>query len=399
MYPYPRFSLKERDRRWRAVRALMAERDLSVVVVPANTGHSTDFQANARYLSHCGGGGDADIAVIFPLEGEVTVAATSAVPRWTTVQDWVSDIREARRDYGRVIRERLHELHVDDRRVGIVGLGRGTRTPEGTVLYQTMVRLLEEFPSTSFVDATEVLEAVRLVKSAEEIAVLMQSNRLIDEAFAAQRRAAKAGVPDYVVWAEATAAMLRGGSELPVHCNWVSGPCPPRTLSRPSHRLLERGDIILNELESSWVGYRAQGVQPICVEKCDPAYLELIKLQGAIVERMWEMLRPGTTMGELMAACQAIAQAEQPSSGPAAGARADLIMHGRGQGDDGPIVTTAAKDPDQLQRTLLSGMVFIFKPEVRMADGTHPINWGDTIVIESRGARRLGARTHGIWVA
>ena len=57
LYPYPRFSLSERDRRWKAARALMAEQGLDVIVTPQNTGHSLDFQANTRWLTHCGGGG------------------------------------------------------------------------------------------------------------------------------------------------------------------------------------------------------------------------------------------------------------------------------------------------------------------------------------------------------
>ena len=42
------------------------------------------FQSNARYLSHVGGGGDADIAVVFPLEGAVTAIATTAKARWSS---------------------------------------------------------------------------------------------------------------------------------------------------------------------------------------------------------------------------------------------------------------------------------------------------------------------------
>ena len=108
LYPYPRFSLAERDRRWKAVRDLMLQQRLDVIVTPQNSGHSTDYQANSRYLTHVGGGGDADFAAIFPLEGEVTAIATSAAPRWPTVQDWTNDVREARRNYGRVIVQRLN---------------------------------------------------------------------------------------------------------------------------------------------------------------------------------------------------------------------------------------------------------------------------------------------------
>src|SRR4051812_31043637 len=137
LYPYPRFSLAERDRRWPAVRARMTDAGIDVIVCPNNTGNSTDFQANSRYLSHVGGGGDADVAVVFPLHGEVTAVATSAAARWPTVQNWTTDVREARRNYGRVTVERLRELGVENGRIGIVGLGEaaGTRTPEGTVGY------------------------------------------------------------------------------------------------------------------------------------------------------------------------------------------------------------------------------------------------------------------------
>src|SRR5712692_7159190 len=113
LYPYPRFSLAERDRRWKAVRERMAQQNIDVIVTPQNTGHSMDFQANTRYLTHCGGGGDADIAAVFPLHGEVTAIATSAAARWPTVQDWTKDVREARREYGRAIVERLKELKVE----------------------------------------------------------------------------------------------------------------------------------------------------------------------------------------------------------------------------------------------------------------------------------------------
>src|SRR5258705_13731138 len=81
-------------------------------------------------------------------------------------------------------------------------------------------------------------------------------------------------------------ALMLNCSEFPVHYNWVSGKNPPRTLTRPSLRLLERGDIIMNELEASWIGYRAQGVQPVFVAEVDPVYRELIKVQREVFHRV-----------------------------------------------------------------------------------------------------------------
>jgi len=401
LHPYPRFSLAERDRRWKAVRERMAAQIIDVIVTPQNTGHSMDFQANTRYLTHCGGGGDADIAAVFPLNGDVTAIATSANPRWTTTQDWTTDIREARREYGKIIVERLKELNVERGRIGITGLGEveGTRTPEGTIVHGTWQRIRNAFPNAQLIDATPILTEVRYIKSTEEIAVLTKSMEIVEEGYKAEIEAARPGVKDWDVWAATQYALMRHGSEMPVHCNWISGRNVRRTLTRPSARILERGDLIINEIEASWIGYRSQGVQPVFVGVADPVHEELIKVQREIFNRVMENLKPGVSVKELAELTLKTGAAAAPKSGPAAGARGDLNMHGRGAGDDGPIITAHARSPRQLAVTLQENMVFICKPSAISADGQSLSTWGDTIVITQSGGKRLGKRPHGLAVS
>ena len=400
LYPYPRFSTAERDRRWKAVRALMTAQNLDVIVTPQNSGHSADYQANTRYLTHCGGG-EPDLAAVFPLEGEVTAIATSAAPRWSTVQDWVTDVREARRNYGRAIVERLKELNLERGRIGITGLGEveGTRTPEGTIFYGTWRQIREAFPHAELIDVTAILDEVRYVKSQEEIDALAKSAEINELAIQGEIEAAKVGVKDWEVWAAMHYAMTRNGSELPVHCFWVSGKNPKRTLTRPSMRLLERGDVIINEIEASWIGYRAQAVQPVFVEVIHLVQAELIKVQREIFNRVMENLKPGVTVGELAQLSRRTAESAAPKTGPAAGARGDLTMHGRGAGDDGPIITPHAKSPKQLAVAMRENMVFICKPSAISADGEYTCQWGDTVVVTKSGGRRLGKRPHELAVA
>jgi Xaa-Pro aminopeptidase len=400
LYPYPRFSLAERDRRWKAVRERMARERLDVIVTPQNTGHSTDFQANTRYLTHCGGGGDSDIAAVFPVEGEVTAIATTAAARWPTVQDWTKDVREARRNYGKVIVERLKELNVERGRIGITGLGEveGTRTPEGTILHGTWKQIREAFPQAELVDATPILAEIRYVKSPEEIDVLTRSMEIVELGYEAEIAAARPGVKDWDVWAATQYALMRNGSEMPVHCNWISGKNPRRTLTRPSMRILERGDLIINEVEASWIGYRAQGVQPVFVQVADPVHGELIKVQREVFNRVMENLKPGITVKELADLTRKAGEAAAPATGPAGGARAELTTHGRGAGDDGPIITSNARSPRQLAVELRENMVFICKPSAITADGSSISTWGDTVVVTPLGGRRLGKRTHDLAV-
>ena len=74
-------------------------------------------------------------------------------------------------------------------------------------------------------------------------------------------------------------------------------------------------------------------------------------------------------------------------------------MHGRGAGDDGPIITAHAKSPRQLAVTLRENMVFICKPSAIAADGESLCTWGDTIVITPKGGKRLGKRPHDLAVS
>ena len=173
----------------------------------------------------------------------------------------------------------------------------GTRTPEGTIFYGTWKQIREAFPHAELVDATSVLTEVRYVKSQEELDALAKSMEIIELAFEAQIEAARPGVRDWEVWAANQYALMRNGSEMPVHFNWVSGKNPRRTLTRPSMRILERGDLIINETEASWMGYRSQGVQPVFVEVIDPVHAELIKVQREVFNRVLENLKPGVTVG------------------------------------------------------------------------------------------------------
>jgi Xaa-Pro aminopeptidase len=331
----------------------------------------------------------------------VTAIATGATQRWIAVQNWTKDVREARRCYGKIAVERLKELDVGHGRIGVTGLGGGTRSPEGTISHGFWMQLREAFRNADIVDATPILAEARYVKSQEEIDVLTISMEIIEMGIAAKIAAARPGVKDWKVWAAAHYAMTDAGSELPVHCNWISGKYPTRTLTRPSMRLLERGDIIIDELEASWIGYRAQGVQPVFVEVANPVHQELIKAQRDIFSSIMEHLKPGVTFRELAEITQAAAQKTIPKSGLAAGAMARLTMHGRGAGDDGPIITSNARDPKTLATALQENMAFILKPSVETSDanGKYVCIWGDTVVVTPRGGCRLGRRPHDLAVA
>lgn len=404
---YRRFSIFERDRRWAAVRKLMDRDGLSAIVAPPNPGNSTDWQADARYLSHCGGGGDTSIGVVFPASGDVTVVTTSAVERWGAhVQDWVTDLRTVNRRYGEAMADRLIELRLTKERIGICGLSGGTRTPEGTILHGTYEALSQALPSAEFVDASGLLQEVREVKSAEELDVLQTSINLVERSIDALLRAAQPGVPDYVVWAETMHALFSRGSELSVHFNWISGQNPGRTLTRPNARLLVAGDLILGELEASVIGYRAQRLPVIAVNHCDQIFQQMSDVHGEMYARLLERLEPGITVRHLIKETLEIAESVAPKRGPLAGLKASLIMHGRGLGDDAPLVLTKlGGDPfyeatvRAMERKIPEHGVYVLKPTIGTADNRYQFAWGDSVHVQHSGAKRMGCMPHGLQIS
>ena len=399
IYDYRRFSLAERDRRWQAVRKLMARDGVDIIIAPPNNGNSTDWQADARYLSQCGGGADASIGVVFPLDAEPVVVATSAVRWGPKVQDWVGDVREANRRYGRAMAERLRELNADGKRIGICGLAGGTRTPEGLIMHGTYEEIAKAVPHAEIVNTTDLLQEVRCVKSQEEIDALQDSVDLVEKGHDAEVEwAAKPGVRDYEVWAAAMCAIFSGGSELSVHFNWLADNPPGRTMTRPQQKVLQDGDIIVNELESSIIGYRAQQVRPVAVRTADPAYADLIKYHRAVYERLLEFIKPGVTVAAVMRQTRQLGDELCPKSGPLAGGNARLVCHGRGLGDDFPLVTNenAVKQFGDWQ--FPENGVFIIKPNVQAGNGAS-LAWGDSCRVTPRGTVRMGKGPHELIIA
>lgn len=400
IYDYRRFSVSERDRRWRAVRELMARDGIYAIIAPPNTGNSTDWQADVRYLSHCGGGADASIGCVFPLEDEPTVVTTSAIRWGPLVQNWVRDVREARRRYGRIMAERLRELNADGKRIGVCGLGGGTRAPEGTIVHGTLEEIRAAVPNSEIVNATDLLQEVRCVKSQEEIEVLQESVDLVERGYEAEVEwAAKPGVRDYEVWAATMYAMLSRGSELSVHFNWIASNPPTRTLTRPQRKVLADGDIIVNEVEASVIGYRAQQTRPVAVRTCDPIYFDLMEFHGEMYERLLEFIKPDVPLSEVSRKTEELGQQLCPKSGSLAGGGAHLTCHGRGLGDDFPLATGNEESRGRFAdwRFPESG-VFIIKPGVTTGNGSS-ITWGDTCRVTRQGAVRMGKAPHGMIVA
>jgi len=381
----PTFSLEERDRRWNLLRQEMRTADLHALISLPNEGHWDQFGADTRYMTQIGGT-QTEVGAVLPVEGEVTaiVRGANEIEWWGLAQDWVKDIRPSRRSYGEPVIERLKEIRAE--RVGVIGLAGLVRAPEGIVPWGTFEKIRAALPTVKFENATDLMQQVRSVKSAEEVAFIEQAAEIIGKAIDVLIEHVKVGVRENELIAEMLREIVyQGGEPITMMLFGTGGPEVPWAQRVFTTRQLKAGDLINTEVEGKYAGYIAQALQPISLGP-KPQQLEKIFAETKIIfDRMLKILKPGVTFGEVVQFYQDEVQA--------AGYEPDgALMHGRGLGEDAPMLWGARRDFPEKEAKLKEGHVFILKPACKEGFMRDSIRAGDTVAVEANGARRLGKR-------
>jgi Xaa-Pro dipeptidase len=389
----PKFSAGERDRRWGKVRELMRAVGLDTIIGFPNQSHWDQFQADIRYLTHIGGH-QYEVAVVFPLSGEVTafVRGANEVEWWAIAQDWVKDIRATRRTWGEPVIERMKELKLDGARIGVSGLGGLLRAPEGTVVTGMLEKVKKAFPKARIENATELLQDARSVKGEEEVAFIERAAEILDRVVAALVAKARPGVMENEVVATIWQTIIANGGDYPSMTHWGAGKGVPWASRMAPHRKLEAGDMINTELEAKYGGYIAQTVQAACLGKIPQDLRRAFAVSVAIFDDLVAFMKPGVTYREVIRRYQNLVR----ESGHIP---KGMLLHGRGIGEDRPQVTgeadvgyNTAQYTMHLDIPLVVGNVMVLKPGAMPAEAPDSIRCGDTVAITATGARRLGKR-------
>ncbi|HWP23204.1 MAG TPA: M24 family metallopeptidase [Candidatus Binatia bacterium] len=390
----PKFSRAERERRWSRLRELMRAQELEAIIGFPNQSHWDQFQADVRYLTHIGGH-QTEVAVVFPLQGEVTafVRGANEVEWWGIAQHWVTDIRPTRRSWGEPIIERMKELKLDRARIGVSGLSGLLRAPEGTVVTGIYEKTKAAFPRARFVNATELLQEARAVKGAEEVAWIERAAEILDKVVTAILAQARPGVMENEMVATIWQTIIANGGDYPSMTHWGAGAGIPWASRIAPHRPLQSGDMINTELEAKYGGYIAQTVQAACLGKIPAELKRAFEASVKVFHELVAYMKPGISFREVVGFYQKLVR----ESGHIP---KGMLLHGRGLGEDRPQITgeiagelhNTPTYTRHLDLPLIEGNVFVLKPGAMPADAPDSIRCGDTVVIEKNGARRLGKR-------
>jgi Xaa-Pro dipeptidase len=390
-WEHPTFSRAERDRRWARVRELMEQHDVDCIVGSAVTGIQGRAHADVKYLTQLGNN-DEQFGVVFPREG--TPVAIGWLGR-RPGDDWMEDRRGlqgsfvAEATWGRTIGSIVAELGLDEATIAVCGLGPGgpelasaIRQTDGYIPYLTMRTIEAALPACRFVDAAPILGAARHVKGDEEIEFVRRGVALAESALYALAGSARVGAFEPQVYAGMLAAEVAAGGTLPTMISWSSGPIgrPNTRLEQPVPRVMRDGDLVSVEIEGRWAGYNGQVDVTLTVGTVPAWAARAHGVAAEAVQAGIEALRPGVTYGEVRRLVNEV------------GTRGDLetrlIIHGRGLGDDGPLVGVPGPQ-DHLP--VLEDVCLVVKPAV-MHRGRFCARVGESVVVRAGGAERLGRR-------
>jgi len=384
------FSLEERDRRWDKVRRLMARDGVDVIVcLPCTNSHDRGA-ADARYLTQLGENSD-ESTVAFPIEGPVT-AWHSRGGVWPG-SNWFADIRSTQRGTGGAT---IAQWLKDNSRfatgtIAISGLDASVlahiRSAEGEVNSQSVDILKHNFPKARFVSATKVLGEARWQKSDEEIEFIRKGTEVAEATLAEVKKHARAGVRERHVFAQMMFANADADGSFTPMFGWATGPLGKtwHRLEQPSFRSFAKGDVLNLEIEGRWGGYIAQIDATAIMGPASAELNDAFKLSIEAFDRVIERMKPGVTMRELIAAGTIKGLGGRATTG--------LGLHGRGTGDDGPLLVAARPEPDEvLDLPVADGCSFVIKPSTILEGVADFCKWGDSVAVGPRGTRRLGTR-------
>lgn len=183
------------------------------------------------------------------------------------------------------------------------GLRRGVVGLEYTFLTQSMMRMVThphaKPDGVKIEDATPILSALRLIKEADEIMRLRAAARVAEAGMRAALEAVTPGLTESQLAAEAEYAMRQAGAEGFWRTYVCSGSRTNIAHGLPSHRRVERGDLVMIDLHPIVDGYSADMCRTVCVgtptSEQQAAYDLFLQAQQATIAKV----KAGVGMHEL----------------------------------------------------------------------------------------------------
>ncbi len=341
--------------------------------------HRDYFPGDVRYLSRhsCT---DEEMAYVFvPRTGDSTLLIDA---------EWDLDRARAEACAGAIL---LDRAPVDTLIELVAGCARPGDTVgiTGLAVFPAPVydALRAAHPGIAFDDAGPVLDAIKLVKSDAEIALMREASRISDAGMRAGMSLVAAGVLEVEVAAAAEYAIRRAGAELAFATVMGAGPRTADATFFPQRRAMEAGEYVILDCGARVEGYHGDMCRTVIVGPPSPEQRHVLEAVERCVGAAIDAARPGATVRDVHEA----ARRSVTEAGYGDGWWGYYMPHGAGTGqheipaglDDGDLV-------------LVPGMVMCIEPGVTLP-GVGGVILEQMVAIGETGAETLNTLPLALW--
>jgi Xaa-Pro dipeptidase len=287
------FLKDEYDRRLAAVRSRMSESDIDVLLV-SNTSNWSWLTGYDTTMPSCYGVGlvfaDGSLAT-HTAELEVPCVLYNSIVEDIEVYEWY-DARSTSEQLADMLLERGY----DGKRIA-VEMGYPETFAIGAYDTKSYLTLRDKLPSADFVDATQLILGIRVIKSPAELDMMREAGKLTWAGLKASIEVSGPGRTDNEIAAAGYQAMIAAGSEL----TSIDGMCmvghraglgPHMPFKRTT---LKQGDTIYLEYTGTYNRYNAPSMRSAVI---DPPSHPVRRLADAAIETLnllIDNIAPGRT--------------------------------------------------------------------------------------------------------
>ncbi len=298
-------STAELERRWKAVRAAMERDRIDVLVMQNNNDHMGGY---VKYFTDIPAGNGYPVTVVFPRDDLMTVVMQGPLGG---VEELTAQGDGVRRGVKRVLTTPSYASAVYtngyDPELAASALTPFAKGTIGLVCTYQMSFAMGDFlkqrlAGARFVDASDMVDAIKAIKSEEEMELIVRTARMQDGAMKAAFDAIRPGMRDRDVVAEAQYYSQTHGSEQGLYL-CASAPLGTPMKFAPKHmqnRVIREGDYVALLVEDSGPGGFYTELGRNCVVGKAPQQMK-DELAFTLESRRitLDLLKPGTPAKEI----------------------------------------------------------------------------------------------------
>jgi Xaa-Pro dipeptidase len=324
--------------------------------------------------------------LLFPEGPVVLLASGGEVQRARVVMPWIEEIHavpimEAAGLVGEVVDRTLKPIL---ERHGVAG----GRLGLDESAYALVAALGQRMPDLKLADGDAVMQAARLIKFPEEIALMEEASAIAEAVTQTAIDAVRPGVRETDVVAEAMHTLFRlGGEYAHVMTPFVASGehmSPPNRI--PSDKIIREGDLVFIDIGAQWSGYFSDIGRTVICGRSSRRQQEIYTAVHEALAAATTALAPGRTNNDVAKAVREVAERH----GLAGNFISLFIGHGVGMGSNEP--PYIGEDlPGAETVPLEAGMVFAVEPLIWVEGvrGGGGVRLEDTILVTPEGGRPL----------